>query len=84
MTGGVKMLLGIAVGTVLFGLTSSLAWADGWSGCRGGPRPSGRDGSAWHVGPRGNGLTRSSSSPQTSERNRSDGRAGHQAQNSRA
>ena len=36
MTGGVKMLLGIAVGTVLFGLTSSLAWADGWSGCRGG------------------------------------------------
>ncbi|MGH7229077.1 MAG: Spy/CpxP family protein refolding chaperone [Nitrospiraceae bacterium] len=36
MTGGVKILLGIAVGTVLFGLTSSLAWADGWSGCRGG------------------------------------------------
>jgi len=36
MTGGVKILLGIAVGTVLFGLTSSLAWANGWSGCRGG------------------------------------------------
>jgi len=36
MTGGVKMLLGIAVGSLLLGLTSSLAWADGWSGCRGG------------------------------------------------
>jgi len=36
MTGGVKMVLGIAVGTVLFGLTSSLAWADAWPGCRGG------------------------------------------------
>lgn len=36
MTVGVKMLLGVAVGTVLLGLTSSLAWADGWSGCRGG------------------------------------------------
>ena len=36
MNGGLRMVLGIAVGTVLFGLTSSLAWADGWSGCRGG------------------------------------------------
>ena len=36
MNGGIKMVLGIAVGTILFGLTSSLAWADGRSGCGGG------------------------------------------------
>jgi len=34
MTGGVKMLLEIAMGAILFGLTLSLAWADGRSGCR--------------------------------------------------
>lgn len=36
MSGGRNIFFGIAVGTILFGLTSSLAWADGWSGCRGG------------------------------------------------
>ncbi|MGH2396442.1 MAG: Spy/CpxP family protein refolding chaperone [bacterium] len=36
MNGGFKMFFGVAVGIVLFGLTSSLAWADGWPGSRGG------------------------------------------------
>lgn len=36
MTGGDRLFVGIAVGAVLFGLTSGLAWADGGSGCRGG------------------------------------------------
>lgn len=36
MNGGDRIFLGIAVGAALFGLTSGLAWADGWGGCRGG------------------------------------------------
>jgi len=36
MNGGDRPFVGIAVGAVLFGLTSGLAWADGGSGCRSG------------------------------------------------
>ncbi|OLC43150.1 MAG: hypothetical protein AUH74_02910 [Nitrospirae bacterium 13_1_40CM_4_62_6] len=36
MNGGDRLFVGIAVGAVLFGLTSGLAWADGGSGCRSG------------------------------------------------
>jgi protein CpxP len=34
MNGGDRLCFGLAVGAVLFGLTSGLAWADGGSGCR--------------------------------------------------
>ena len=36
MNGGDRLFVGVAVGAVLFGLTSGLAWADGGSGCRSG------------------------------------------------
>ena len=36
MNGGLKLIFGVAVGIGLFGLTSSLAWADGSPGYRGG------------------------------------------------
>jgi protein CpxP len=36
MNSGMKMLLGVAAGTVLFGLTIPSAWADGGGTCRGG------------------------------------------------
>ncbi len=36
MNGGLKIVLGIAMGTVLFGVASSSTWADGRSGCGGG------------------------------------------------
>lgn len=35
MTSGTKMLLGVAAGAVLLGITIPFAWADGGSACRG-------------------------------------------------
>lgn len=36
MNSGMKMLLGVAAGTVLLGITIPFAWADGGAACRGG------------------------------------------------
>ena len=36
MKSGMKMLLGVAVGTILLGITIPFAWADGGAACRGG------------------------------------------------
>ncbi|TMQ30765.1 MAG: hypothetical protein E6K65_04075 [Nitrospirae bacterium] len=36
MNSGMKMLLGVAAGTVLLGITIPVAWADGGAACRGG------------------------------------------------
>ena len=36
MQSGMKMLLGVAAGTVLLGMATPFAWADGGAACRGG------------------------------------------------
>ena len=36
MKSGMKILLGVAAGTILLGMTTPFAWADGGATCRGG------------------------------------------------
>ena len=52
MNGGMKMLLGVAAGTVLLGITIPVAWADGRAACRGGGHAFGmaRHGMSGHGG----------------------------------
>ena len=52
MHNGVKMLFGIAVGTVLLGVATPFAWADGGAACRGGGHAFGmaRHGMSGHGG----------------------------------
>jgi periplasmic protein CpxP/Spy len=52
MKSGMKMLLGVAGGAVLLGVTMTSAWADGGSGCRGGGHAFGmaRHGMSGHGG----------------------------------
>ena len=52
MHSGMKMLLGVAAGTVLLGITSPFAWADGGSACRAGGHAFGmaRHGMSSHGG----------------------------------
>ena len=45
MKSGMKMLLGVAAGTILLGITIPFAWADGGAACRGGGHAFGM---AWH------------------------------------
>jgi len=52
MNSGMKMLLGVAAGTVLLGITIPVAWADGGAACRGGGHAFGmaRHGMSGHRG----------------------------------
>ena len=52
MNSGMKMLLGVAAGTVLLGITIPFAWADGGAACRGGGHAFGmaRHGMSGHGG----------------------------------
>jgi protein CpxP len=52
MNSGMKMLLGVAAGTVLLGITIPFAWADGGAACRGGGHVFGlaRHGMSGHGG----------------------------------
>ena len=52
MNSGMKMLLGVAAGTVLLGITIPVAWADGGAACRGGGHGFGmaRHGMSGHGG----------------------------------
>ena len=52
MNSGMKMLLGVAAGTVLLGITIPVAWADGGAACRGGGHAFGmaRHGMSGHGG----------------------------------
>jgi len=52
MNSGMKMLLGVAAGTILLGITIPFAWADGGAACRGGGHAFGmaRHGMSGHGG----------------------------------
>ena len=52
MNSGMKILLGVAAGTILLGITTPFAWADGGAACRGGAYTFGmtRHGMSGHGG----------------------------------
>ena len=52
MNSGMKILLGVAAGTILLGITTPFAWADGGAACRGGGHAFGmaRHGMSGHGG----------------------------------
>jgi periplasmic protein CpxP/Spy len=52
MNSGMKILLGVAAGTILLGITTPFAWADGGAACRGGGQAFGmtRHGLSGHGG----------------------------------
>jgi protein CpxP len=52
MNSGMKILLGVAAGTILLGITTPFAWADGGAACRGGGHAFGmtRHGLSGHGG----------------------------------
>ncbi len=83
MNRGMKMLLGIAVGTFLLEMAIPFAWADGGAACRGGSRAMGM---ARHAmsGSRRHDVTCPSQPPTTSAGPRSDGGPSHQAEGPRS